>query len=206
MADNSHKIILDLCGGTGAWSKPYRQAGYDVRVITIPEHDVRCYTPPPAYGILAAPPCTEFSLAKGGRPRDFYKGMEIVEACLGIIWRVRYFSDNHREPLRFWCMENPCGFLRQFLGKPPHVFEQWQFGEMLVKKTDLWGYFNMPKPTVKEKPKLGMMRVYPNGKSNAHCWAKPERPDWLKDKNLTRQDLRAITPPGFATAFFKANP
>lgn len=25
------KIILDLCGGTGSWSKPYRDAGYDVR-------------------------------------------------------------------------------------------------------------------------------------------------------------------------------
>jgi hypothetical protein len=33
---NEHKIILDLCGGTGAWSKPYRDAGYDVRAITPP--------------------------------------------------------------------------------------------------------------------------------------------------------------------------
>ena len=39
------KIILDLCGGTGAWSKPYREAGYDVRLITLPE-DVRVYIPP----------------------------------------------------------------------------------------------------------------------------------------------------------------
>lgn len=30
------KIILDLCGGTGSWSKPYRDAGYDVRLITLP--------------------------------------------------------------------------------------------------------------------------------------------------------------------------
>ena len=40
MANNSHKIILDLCGGTGAWSKPYANAGYDVRVITLPDYDV----------------------------------------------------------------------------------------------------------------------------------------------------------------------
>lgn len=26
-------IILDLCGGTGSWSKPYAEAGYDVRII-----------------------------------------------------------------------------------------------------------------------------------------------------------------------------
>ncbi len=31
------KIILDLCGGTGAWSKPYREAGYDVRLMAVAE-------------------------------------------------------------------------------------------------------------------------------------------------------------------------
>ncbi len=34
------KIILDLCGGSGRWSKPYADAGYNVRVITWPD-DVR---------------------------------------------------------------------------------------------------------------------------------------------------------------------
>ena len=29
----SKRVILDLCGGTGSWSKFYREAGYDVRVI-----------------------------------------------------------------------------------------------------------------------------------------------------------------------------
>lgn len=31
------KIILDLCGGTGSWSRPWELNGYDVRVITLPE-------------------------------------------------------------------------------------------------------------------------------------------------------------------------
>ena len=79
---NSDKIILDLCGGTGAWSKPYKEAGYDVRIITLPEYDVRNYVPPLAYGILAAPPCEQFSFAKTtGKPRDLMKGMDIVRAC-----------------------------------------------------------------------------------------------------------------------------
>ena len=34
------KVILDLCGGTGAWSKPYKDAGYDVKLITLPQFDV----------------------------------------------------------------------------------------------------------------------------------------------------------------------
>ena len=59
----SNKIILDLCGGTGSWSRPWKEAGYDVRVITLPKYDVRTYEPPgEVFGILAAPPCTEFSV------------------------------------------------------------------------------------------------------------------------------------------------
>ena len=34
------KIILDLCGGTGAWSAPYKEAGYDVRLVTLPDNTV----------------------------------------------------------------------------------------------------------------------------------------------------------------------
>ena len=39
----TERIILDLCGGTGAWSRPYKEAGYDVRVITSPPEDVRLH-------------------------------------------------------------------------------------------------------------------------------------------------------------------
>ena len=62
--DNGKKIILDLFGGTGSWSKPYAAAGYDVRIITLPHlplfenkpGDVRDYDPPTnVYGILADP-------------------------------------------------------------------------------------------------------------------------------------------------------
>lgn len=38
---NSDKIILDLCGGTGSWSKPYRDAGYDVRVYQTDEETTK---------------------------------------------------------------------------------------------------------------------------------------------------------------------
>ena len=38
---NKSKIILDLCGGTGSWSKPYLEAGYTMFNITLPEYDVR---------------------------------------------------------------------------------------------------------------------------------------------------------------------
>jgi len=173
-----NKIILDLCGGTGAWSEPYVKAGYDVRNITLPDYDVRSYMPlDEVYGILVAPPCTEFSLATGNQPRDFEKGLEIVEACLNIIWRCH--------PI-FWCLENPRGFLRQFLGKPPLTVRYWWFGDGLDKPTDLWGYFNFPKK--KYSQPAGLLRKIKNMPGG---------------KNRARN--RAITPPGFAQAFFEAN-
>jgi len=75
------KIILDLCGGTGSWSKPYKDAGYDVRNITLPDYDVRNYKPPKnVYGILSAPPCPMFSFVrtKAKLPRDLRGAMEVI--------------------------------------------------------------------------------------------------------------------------------
>ena len=198
--NDTGKIILDLCGGTGAWSKPYRETGYDVRLITLPEHDVLNYIPPKnVYGILAAPPCTEFSLAKNSRPRDFMTALQVVSACLHIIWQCRM-----RNTLKFWALENPVGFLRQFLGKPHYTFAQWQFGEQKIKRTDIWGYFNEPVPFVKTRPP-DLIRMSLKGRCNARDWSKMNCPPEYKHLKLGRAALRAITPPGFAAAFFKAN-
>ena len=149
-------VILDLCGGTGAWSKPYKDAGYTAELITLPRYDVtrvefstyamQFWRRDVRYresmtvlydeivGILAAPPCTEFSIAKGALPRDLPKAMEIVEACMRIIWETQ-----RRTRLDFWALENPRGLLRRFLGIPKFTFEQWQFGGDKVKSTDIWG-------------------------------------------------------------------
>ncbi|MDR0300847.1 MAG: hypothetical protein LBI04_00855 [Treponema sp.] len=199
---NGGKIILDLCGGTGSWSKPYKNAGYDVRLITLPDHDVRSYEPPEnVYGILAAPPCTEFSLAKNGahRKRDFSAGMEIVQRVMQIIWQCRLNGS-----LKFWALENPTGYLRQFLGRPCFTFEQWQFGEKIVKRTDIWGYFNNPVPLVKKRPDDMVVRN-PSGRTNSRDFSIPKCPPEYRHLKLDRAALRAITPRGFAKAFFEKN-
>jgi len=200
---NKDKIILDLCGGTGSWSKPYKKARYDVRLITLPDFDVRTYEPPEnVYGILAAPPCTEFSLAKNGshRERDFSLGMEIVQRVMEIIWLCRI-----KGSLKFWALENPTGYLRQFLGRPYFTFEQWQYGEKVIKRTDIWGYFNNPVPLIRKKPS-GMTARNPSGRTNARDFSVPKCPPEYKRLKLDRAALRAITPPGFAKAFFEKNP
>ncbi|MDR1420636.1 MAG: hypothetical protein LBI86_09700 [Treponema sp.] len=196
-------IILDLCGGTGAWSRPYKLAEYDVRLITLPEYDVCDYIPPGnIYGILAAPPCTEFSLAKNGshRKRDLESGMRVVKAVMEIVWRCRL--DGH---LKFWALENPVGYLRQFLGIPNFTFEQWEFGGNKRKRTDVWGYFNEPKKTCKSMPPKMSPEIYGKGRGHGYDWSVPKAPAWLDPKGLTRADLRSITPDGFAQAFFRAN-
>ena len=175
------KIILDLCGGTGAWSKPYLNTGYDTRLITLPFFDVCTYQPPPnVYGILAAPPCTMFSLARQNAktPRDMQQAMIVVAACLKIIWQC--------EP-RFWALENPRGLLRRFLGKPAMTFKHSEFGTPLHKPTDLWGYFNPPKRL----------------RNPVHVPLGLNRASKLYPHDPT---LRARTPEMFALAFFKANP
>lgn len=207
------KIILDLCGGTGAWSKPYKEAGYDVRLITLPDYDVRTYIPPDnVYGILAAPPCTEFSFAKTNSkyPRDIKSGMEVVIACLKIIWECQYKLPTplaKRTNLKFWALENPYGLLRRYLGHPVMIFNPYDFGDAYQKKTCLWGYFNKPKKKpLKEYSKDYIHTISPNGKQLKkfdRLLTKEIHPKYYG--KLTRQERRAITPVGFAKAFFEAN-
>ena len=147
---NEDKIILDLCGGTGAWSQFYTEFGYDVKIITLPDYDVRDYEPPDdVYGILAAPPCPEFSFCRTNskKPRDLIAGMDIVIACLKVIWKCQYRLDKDTQkysPLKFWALENPKGMLQWFLGKPALEFNPYDFGDNYKKKTHLWGWFNKP--------------------------------------------------------------
>jgi len=210
--ENKNKIILDLCGGTGAWSKKYKEAGYIVINVTLPYYDllktkiegdyiifqggsakplkVRISD---VYGILAAPVCTMFSIARtrAKTPRDFREGMELVKACLNIIWECRY---DHK--LAFWAIENPMGILRQFLGKPVFTFNPCDFGDNYTKKTDLWGYFNLPK---KKPINLNKNQLEKN-KSNGR-----KLPSISDITNSTQAGKRAVTPAGFAKAFYEGN-
>lgn len=184
------KIILDLCGGTGSWSKPYADdERYDVHVITLPEFDVREYIPQKdVYCVLAAPPCTEFSFAKnlhGSKcTRDFKRGLEIVGACLRIIYMAKP---------AIWALENPRGYLRRYMGVPCLTFDPYDFGDPYKKKTDLWGKFTIPEknPVKPLNIKFSLMHS---------SEIVPEQYG-----KLTRQERRSITPSGFAHAFKEAN-
>lgn len=220
---NADKVILDLCGGTGSWSKPYKDAGYTVHVITLPNFSLAdhwvygdClrfrkqiwkkdggeYLDIPIkdiYGVLAAPPCTMFSIARTtGPPRDYTGAITTVNNCLNIVQQINI----HGGKLKFWAIENPVGLLRRFLGNPPYTFEQWMFGGNRRKRTDLWGRFTPPKQTVAHEP-VDMERSTHN--NNTEWYSNPKAPDHLKHLRLDKSALRAITPEGFAKAFMEAN-
>jgi len=208
------KIILDLCGGTGAWSRPYKEARYDVRLVTLPDHDVLTYIPPEnVYGILAAPPCTEFSILnrdkynKNERFLEFDKyknsvNLDILKTCLKIIEKCN--------PV-FYAIENPCGLMRKYMGKPQLSFQPYQYGDGWTKKTDIWGVFNIPqsKHTWETCPKLNLY-TRPGREKPAiaflHKSAKSLIPQFTDFEVDTDAALRGITPPGFAKAFFEENP
>jgi len=202
---NENKIILDLCGGTGKWSEPYKKAGYNVKVITMPEHDLFTYFEysyfiNDIYGILFAPTCTMFSLARttAKTPRDLKGGMKLVDRGMFIIQNV---MTNPGSNLKFWAMENPVGYLRQIIGKPPLTFNPMDYGANYSKRTDLWGYYNLPK---KKPNKL-------TDEEKALCAINnrklPELPkDYILPNDFRPQQARrSMTDEYFAEAFFKAN-
>ncbi len=135
------KTILHLCADTGSDTKPYKVAGYNV-ILVGSDIGVENYHPPQdAYGVIANPPCTEFSIARtGGKARLGDDGLFLVRECQRIIAECEANGG-----LQFWVIENPAtGRLKDFLGKPDYEYQPWWFGSPWTKKTALWGKFNEP--------------------------------------------------------------
>lgn len=223
------KLILDLCGGTGAWSKPYADNGYRVHVITLPDYDVnnvgitdrelifygaRTVKQPAirvklaqVHGVLAAPPCTVFSLANTRstyelRP-DWQQGLITVQSCERIIRACMA-----KGYTAFWALENPFGHLRKFLGVPRYTFEAWWFDAEVAfsKRTDLWGYFKTPKRLVADEDRPARLsNQHRDQHRQTKAWYSPEVPAEYRHLALDRAAIRAITPTGFARQFAKAN-
>ena len=190
---NNNKIILDLCGGTGSWSRPYKEAGYDVRVITLPGYNVLTYEPPDnVYGVLAAPPCTHFTVsgAQYWKQKDAdgrtFEDIRILTHCLMIIAKCKP---------KFWVIENPVGRMRKMLGDPALIFNPCDYGDPYTKKTLLWGQFNIP-------VKCPVEPVFVTA-SNGDRYSKLMMSTGGKSEKT--KELRSIISPGFAESFFKAN-
>lgn len=196
---NNRSIVVSLFDYSGVWSEPYRKAG--CRVLQVEsklgfdlfQWNYKVIKPGLVLGVLATPPCTDFAGSgaqywptkdKDGRTRS---SVRLVRKTLEII---RYLKP------KFWALENPVGRLNTLIPElrnyGPWYFEPYWFGDPWSKKTGLWGCFTKPKIENKVIP----MRFSKQG-----SWTQ-----LLGGNGEQTKELRSITPPGFAKAFYKANP
>ncbi|MCC6831064.1 MAG: hypothetical protein IT200_06930 [Thermoleophilia bacterium] len=192
------RTVLSLCDLTGVWSGPYREAGYTVTQVDLEQgQDVRLLEyPGRVHGILAAPPCTVFAASGNRWPRtddDYRQALAVVDACLRLVAVCRP---------AWWALENPRGKLRRWLGPPAMVFDPCHYGDPWTKKTLLWGDFTVPIP---DSLFVSVQSVEPAEGSRVHLMA-GVRPRDSAEVAKRKRSARSATPPGFARAFFEANP
>lgn len=200
MAGAAAPFILSLFDYSGEWSRPYREAGYDVLQVDIKHgHDIfdlDLTSMPRPRGILAAPPCTDFAVS-GAR---WWKDKDAdgrTEASIRLMWQT-IDTIKALDP-EWWALENPVGRLNQLVPElapfGPWYWQPWWFGDAYTKRTGLWGTFNreLPRSEVTPVPTMESPIMKQGGRRG--------RPD----EELGRA-IRSTTPAGFARAFFAANP
>lgn len=201
------KTLLSLYDYSGNWAAPFARAGWNVILWDIKhttdlfstftdindacadyfyEHIFDNYGT--VDGILAAQPCTEFA-ASGARWWKQKDEDGRTESAVQMVYQTLRIIDLCMPD--FWALENPVGRLHKLvpeLGKPLMYFNPCDFGEPYTKKTALYGDFNTDLIKTPVDPVEGskMHRMY-GGKS------------------AKTKELRSITPPGFADAFYQAN-
>ena len=191
---NYNKTILSLFDASGEWAKPWYEAGYDVHTFDIQTgEDINDFSAEyllengygdlNIWGILAAPPCTDFasSGAQFWAKKDAKGQTEISnELVMQVIRTVNFLQP------KIWAMENPVGRIAKLNNLPPaHLtFDPNYYGDPYTKKTLLWGNFENNLPLAPVEPTEGSKIVKLSG----------------KDKYA-----RSLTPEGFAYAFFMVN-
>lgn len=201
------KTILHLCASRfGSDVRDYLAHPEEYKVISITKDiGVENYNPPKGvYGIIANPPCTMFSRARttAKTPRDLNEGMRLVKECLRIIWEAE--AQSH---LAFWALENPAtGLLKNFLGKPAFIYNPHEYGDILSKRTALWGCFNEPKKPIVSKNEE---KVIIGGESGwwrkLKARAENEYGTIKGGGHEMETDVKSIACPAFTKAFFEAN-
>lgn len=202
------KIILHLCADLGSDSR-YYQLDDDYEVIMVGEKiGVENYIPPDnVHGVIANPPCTEFSTVKCfTHIGDLEKGMELVNHCLRII--------NECNP-EWYVIENPAkGRLKEHLGKANATYQPWQYGSPWTKQTALWGNFNMPDKIYtkwEDVPKNDKLYIRPKRQKPALVYLHKSAIDLIPEFEFAREhikcdaDIRSMCSQGFAKSFYEAN-
>lgn len=199
------KTVISMCDHSGVMVEPWALAGYECIIVDLlhpagsSTHgnvtrvgaNMLHYLPAQREyaAAFAFPMCKNLAVSgdrwfKDKGLRGLIEGLELVERC-------RQICEWTSSP---WMLENPVSTLSSYWRKPDHIFNPCDFGGYLIpfgdaytKKTCLWtgAGFQMPIP----KP------VEPTEGSKMH----------LLPPSEDRDQLRSITPAGFAQAVFEAN-
>lgn len=209
-------IIISLFDHSTSWSLFYEKAGYLViRVdlksgIDILTWNYKWIDRNRVAGILAAPPCTEYTVSCNRLWADKDRDGR-TKAANALIDKTLEIVDYFWHEDLFWAMENPVGRLTRMLAgnylpgeptikiptrlrsivkKPVLKFNPCDYGDPWTKQTLLWGKFN----------RLEKRRVPPIQWADQGSWTQA-----LGGKSERTKEIRSITPSGFARAFFDAN-
>jgi hypothetical protein len=204
---NANKVVISLFDLSGEWSKPWKDAGYQVYTFDIQANptlgDVRNISRDfldnnfpeifkeeglEVHAVLAANPCTDFAVsgARHFNEKDLdgrtQASIAVAEAALDAIELLHP---------SVWAVENPVSRIDKLTSLPSQwrlAFNPNHFGDPYTKRTHLWGRFNAELPTAPVAPTEG-----------SKMWAK------YGGKSQATKNARSQTPEGFAYAFFMAN-
>lgn len=200
------KTILSLFDYSGAWVRPYEEAGANVVMMDI-KHGTDIAKIDCAFlieevlddwgvvdGILAALPCTDFAVsgARWWKEKDAAGQTEdSIHLAYQTLRAVEFLQPD------WWVLENPVGRLPRLVPElqplGPWYFQPCDFGDPYTKKTGLWGDFTAP-----TQLQLGEDRsVAPV--EGSKMWSK------YGGKSERTKTMRSMTPAGFAQAFFECN-
>ena len=183
-------VLLSLFDYSGNWSRPYREAGYEVIQldkklgIDLLYWDYTQIHKPSK--VLIAMPCTDYALS-GAKHFARKDADGTTEKSQEIMRKVKEILDYFQPDI--WCLENPMTRIHKlnpWLGEVKFKFNPYDFEDGCQKQTWLFGKFNIP---VKTPGKNQGNWMYTN----------------LGGKSERTKELRSITPLGFAYAFYEAN-
>jgi hypothetical protein len=208
-------LLISLFDRTGNWSRPYREAGWEVMRVDnqlrrgidsigcMMEGDILDWDYMDAikyynrFIVLAAEPCTDYAVsgARHFKAKDLDGSTAYSQKLVAKTNEIiKYFN-----PFA-WSLENPktrIHKLNPWIGqRPKYIFNPCDFAgyspdpddDRYNKETWLFGKFN--DPVKKRMEPLG--KEYPGFKN-------------LGGKSLATKNARSITPLGFSYAFYEAN-
>jgi hypothetical protein len=238
------KRLLSLFDTTGRWPEPFTENGWDVQNIDIQNWisiDINTITTAEEAlevfgdidGILAAPPCTDYSVsgAQYWKKKDedgrTEMSNELVRQVLRLV-DLYYPTDPEYDGTFFFAIENPVGRIGRLfpeIGRPQIYFNPCEFAGWLdlpSKTRERLNGIRMKRGigiTAEEAELILATETYTKRTGIWGAFRVPEKRPILAvqgapqgsvlqragGKSLATKNMRSATPLGFARAFYEAN-